>query len=303
MAGLAFYGAALHRAAFDNTIALWTLLFFCALLLSGGMKATAGDSGNTGDQPSASKVEALNIVLDGVGGCHSQGITLTHGYLFASCVERKKNRAFVYRYELCDGWRKAEALTDPDRADVTIKSMYHPSGLDHDDDCVWVASAHYRSFMARSTITCLDPASLEAVSSFPVDDHIGTLAVLGDNIAAMNWDSKNIYLFSKKGDLLGKHKNPAGVAFQDCRGIDGGNMLCSGPAKTKGAGQSRDVASVVLLHYEPTAKKLPWTVSEESQVWREDMGLGREGFDVYDGLWLFLPGDFPRARVFGYDSP
>lgn len=305
---MSFLARASCRAAADKVVALSALLFVCSLILAGGMTASAGD-GDTGgagevkDNPAQARIEAMDIGLEGVGDCHSQGITLTHGYLFASCVERTKRRAYVYRYELRDGWRSAEALADPDRADVTVKSMYHPSGLDHDDDCVWVASAHYRSFMARSRVACLDPASLEEVSSFQVDDHIGTLAALGDNIAAMNWDSKNIYLYSKKGELLGKHENPAGIAFQDCRGIDDRNILCSGQGKSGDGGKGRDAAAVVLLHYEPAAAKPSWTVSERTEVFNEDIALGREGFDVFDDLWLFLPGDFPEARVLGYGKP
>jgi hypothetical protein len=238
------------------------------------------------------------IPLPGEDACHTQGITFTQGGLFVSCVDRLERRAWVYQYpwtpEAAD---VAPPLPKPKKVDVTRGAMYHPSGLDHDDRCVWVAVAHYRQFMARSEVLCLDPVSLAIVSSFPVPDHIGTVAVMGDRLALMNWDTAVIRICDQQGHELFKQANPTGVAYQDCREFSSGQALCSGPFTEAGRKQAR----VDLLRFEPGSgfvREAGWSFYDPAE------GLGREGFyaEPKAGRWYFLPGDFPQARLYRFDD-
>jgi len=231
--------------------------------------------------------------------CHSQGVTVTGGYLFVSCVERKKRLAHINRYRLPAGFPdKAGEFGEAEQFDVTRESMYHPSGLDHDNECLWVAAAHYRSFMARSRISCLDPSSMEEKRGWEVDDHIGAVAAMGETILGMNWDSKDIHRFSRDGEPLGKAPSPGKVAYQDCRGAGDDRALCSGSKKING----KAFGQVDLLVFDAESDP-PWRVEDSTLIAHPEGGLGREGFTVISDKWAFLPEDYPGARLFIYSRP
>jgi hypothetical protein len=272
------------RAVFVLCFAL-VFLFF----MSGDAAGGAGEGGavKAADSESAVAEPSHEMALSGAD-CHSQGITVKGGRLYVSCVERKNRKALLYSYEWPARFAEAVELSDPLVTDVTRGRTYHPSGLDHDAECVWAALSHYRSFMARSSVICLDPKSLEGKSSFMVDDHIGALAVMGSDLVLMNWDARTFYRYSRKGDRLGRRPSPTGVAYQDCRGMSDTTILCSGKAK------GGEAASVDLLAFDPGSG---WSLSRRTLISRPGISLGREGFTVIAGHWAFLPEDFPGARL------
>ena len=109
----------------------------------------------------------LKIELPGDIKCHTQGITEIDSFLFASCVQKLTKKAFVMKYELPENFPSSKSVfAKPEIIDVTEKGMHHPSGLDSDKSCVWNASAHYRQFMAKSKVMCIDPISLEQKAHF-----------------------------------------------------------------------------------------------------------------------------------------
>jgi hypothetical protein len=244
---------------------------------------------------------AAVIALEGVGPCHVQGIAVAGDYLFASCVERKGRKALVYRWRLPAGFPAGmTALSGPVEKDVTAGARYHASGLDRDEQCLWVAAAHYRAFKASSKIICLDPESLAEKKSFELDDHIGAVAVMGETIVGFNWDAKDIYRFTKDGKQLGKDPSPGSVAYQDCKGISDREVLCSGSKKIAGA--NHPAAVVERLRFDP-ALDPHWRVQASTLIAHPELNLGNEGFTPWKNFWLFLPEDFPHARVFLYQTP
>lgn len=215
------------------------------------------------------------------------------GRLFVSCVERRQRRALVLRYDVGEGFPNSGALAGPKVADVTRGSMYHPSGLDHDETCLWVAAANYREFRAHSRVICLDPESMEERSSFPVEDHIGTLAKMGETLVGLNWDAKVIYRFTEKGELLGRDASPTGLSYQDCKGVAETALLCSGSNRSKGA-------VVDLLLFDPGSGH--WQAPRRYLLNAPGVAFGREGFLASDGFWFFLPEDFPKARLYVFEG-
>lgn len=258
--------------------------------------ALACMAGASAEAPSPSAVVRLEA---GGRACHTQGVTIAGEWLFASCVDVLRARAMIYRFPLPAGFpAQAAELSAPVVKDITAGPMYHPSGLDHDDRCVWVAVAHYRKDRARAKVMCLDPATLEERSSFMAEDHLGAIAVMGETLVGWNWDAREIYRFSKEGALLGKSPSPEAVAYQDCKGA-GGQVLCSGPFTAPG--DKPPPAAVDRLSYDPASSL--WSSAREAVIAYPEVSLGREGFCPWNQSWLFLPEDFPRARLFVYPRP
>lgn len=270
-----------------------TGLLIPLLLLLPGLTMAQQKTVEVRDLPS------IIIELTGQDKCHTQGADLWEDYLFITCVDRNDSRAWLYRYSLPEDFpSKGATLLDPETLDVTDKGRYHPSGIDHDEDCLWQASAHYRSVLARSTVMCINKETLETESSFNVKDHIGGVTIMGDKIVGLNWDSKKIYRFDKEGNELSKDDNPTGVAYQDCDGIDEKSMLCSGNDKV--AGEKTPV--VDRLFYD--SDKEMWSLKERAFFIYGAVPLGREGFTRTAGEdWIFVPEDYPKARLYLYPSP
>jgi Family of unknown function (DUF6454) len=233
----------------------------------------------------------LKVELPGDMKCHTQGIDEIKGYFFVSCVQKSTKKAFLLRYEL-------PHFTGLKLLDVTEKGMYHPSGLDDDGLCLWNASAHYRQFMAKSKVMCIDPVGFEQKRSFIVNDHIGTVAVMGDELVLINWDSKKFYRYTNDGDLIGKHNNPTGVAYQDCCGVSSNNdeIFCSGSIKKNGA----PFAVVDKIVFDENKNK--FSLLKRTMISNESENLGREGFTIISTRFLFLPGDYPVPTLYYFSD-
>jgi hypothetical protein len=266
------------------------------MILAALLAVPAGRSASLEREPVSTQPDAV-VSLAADGACHTQGITIMDNRLFASCVDRLHRRAMIYSWPLPEGFPAGVSeLSGPMVKNVTAGAMYHPSGLDHDEQCVWVAVAHYRAAKARAKVMCLDPDTLAERSSFPVDDHIGTLAVMGETIVGWNWDAKKIYRFTKDGRPLGVETNPAQVSYQDCKGVSENKVLCNGPLPAPGQDKP---AAVELLSFDGAA----WSVSRLALIASPGVSLGNEGFSPWVNYWLFLPEDFPHARLLIYPRP
>jgi len=230
--------------------------------------------------------------------CHTQGVAARQDRLFVSCVKKKKREAWIYSYSMEQQRRKdgspvpgAVELAPEANKEVSVKGMYHPSGLDVDPDCLWVAVAHYRAVLARSEVMCLDPRTLEKKRSFTVKDHIGALASMDGKIIGLNWDARDMYTMSPDGRRIEKKPSPTGTAYQDCVSQSRATMVCSGPSR-----QGREAAVVDTLRRNPETGE--WSLEKRTELSRPDVNLGREGFTLIDGRWAFVPEDFPEARLF-----
>ena len=226
--------------------------------------------------------------------CHTQGITVARGFLFVTCAQREKKRALLLRYRLPENFPAAGlTLSAPEVTDFTRGSQWHPSGLDHDDRCLWLAVADYQPRFAHSTMLCVNPETLKVESEFPIADHIGTVAAVGGEVWGMNWDARTIYRFGKDGKPIGQAPSPSKVAFQDC---SGGPVfaLCSGPDRER-----KQAAAVERL----TVKGSEFVSARVGRCESEGVTVGREGFAALNGSWAFLPDDLPSARLFFFAPP
>lgn len=89
-----------------------------------------------------------------------------------------------------DGEKKGEMQLGDDQ-------LYHPGGIDSDDQFIWVPVAEYRPD-SRSVIYRVCPSSMVATEVQRVDDHVG--AVIRDTqqnrLIGFSWGSRRIYSWS-----------------------------------------------------------------------------------------------------------
>ena len=119
--------------------------------------------------------------------------------------------------------------------------IYHPGGLDFDGRWLWIPVAEYRP-NSRSIIYRVDPVTLAATEAFRVPDHIGAVAVDREAHAliGVSWSGARIYrwLLQPDGSVTpadlaappSDMKRAHYIVWQDCHGLAGHMMLCTGLA-------------------------------------------------------------------------
>jgi len=272
-------------------LVLQTLFMVCC---SGQKKQVDNTPQKAGPSP------VFVVTMPGAEKCHTQGLTIIEEDLFVSCVEKEARKAWLYRYHLPEGFpEEGTDISPPQKLDITQDGKYHPSGLDHDEECLWVAVAHYRPVIAKSKVMCISPQTMKVKSSFEVDDHIGTLACLDTMLMLLNWDAKNIYLFKKDGRQVGKHDSPGKAAYQDCKGHGKSRTAtCSAPLRSSAERGARTDRLSFQANGEPG-----WVVKEKDIIRHHEVNMGREGFAFTKNYRMFLPEDFPDARLYIYKIP
>jgi hypothetical protein len=127
------------------------------------------------------------------------------------------------------------------QADIPLGEgdSYHPGGLDFDGRWLWVPVAEYRPD-SRAIIYRVDPATLVATEAFRVPDHIGAVAVdrEGRALVGVSWGGARLYRWPLQpdgsvapADLAAPPVSRARahfIAWQDCHGLDGRVMACTG---------------------------------------------------------------------------
>ncbi len=282
----------------NRTTAVTGLLaVLAAVFLSCGCARAKEDVRTTSKK--AGPPPELVVPVPGSGKCHTQGIAIIEESLFVSCAEKGARKAWLYRYDLPEGHLEEGAeLSPPQKLDITQGGKYHPSGLDHDEECLWVAVAHYRPVLAKSKVMCIGPQTMEIRSSFEVNDHIGTLACFDNMLMLLNWDSKNIYLFEKDGRQVGKYDSPEDAAYQDCKGHDGSRTAtCSAPLRSS----TERGARLDRLSFK-SKDDTGWVVEGKDIIRHHEVNMGREGFTFTKDYRMFLPGDFPSPMLYVYEK-
>ncbi len=270
------------------------LIFFCV-------------PGLIGAEPKSGEpqlLESLEIPVE--GRCHTQGLALAGDTLFVSCVAKHDKRAYVYRFSMQELRKHAQGNLDEvnwEVRDLTRGELYHPSGLDIDGGCVWVAVAEYHPSPAKSILVCLDPFTMQEISSFEVKDHIGALAAFSDKVVGANWDTKKFYVWDKQGKLLAAGKSPLGFAAQDCKALAKDQMLCGGTHSLWGPlfGKAR----ISSLNIESASvENWPVQMSIRTRLKSaEGLPITNEATGFYGQKFYFIPDDFPRPRLYIYRIP
>jgi glutamine cyclotransferase len=216
---------------------------------------------------------------------HVQGLAVTEDRAYLSSVDRTARKGFLFEYDLGSG-RRLRA------AEVQAGELYHPGGIDQDEDSLWIPVAEYRPD-SRSVIQRRSKATLQVLESFEVPDHIGAVAVVPEGLLMANWDARTFYLYTREGRRIWTRRNPNPTRYQDLKRRYGA-ILASG---LSGRGAS---AAAVLEWLDPeTLRPL-----QSAALGRTDRGVPytNEGMDYRDGLLYLVPEDAPsRLFVFRWE--
>ena len=113
---------------------------------------------------------------------------------------------------------------------------YHPGGIDFDGKDLWVSVAEYRPDSA-AIIYRVDPATLKATEVLRVADHIGAVSYDRKTrlLQGVSWGGRKFYTWKLAANGVTSApkvvRNPSSyIDYQDCHGLGGRRMLCSGLA-------------------------------------------------------------------------
>ncbi|MBI2927522.1 MAG: hypothetical protein HYY24_17645 [Verrucomicrobia bacterium] len=268
-------------------------------------------------------VEALGLQALRVNGhptkAHTQGLEIQAGkyYVTARRDDVMPKRALLLRTDARGGDWDVWDIT-PDDARGAASTLDHPGGMQSDGDRLWIPVAESRR-KERSVIRVFPMASmvagqpLKAEFEFPVDDHIGAVAVDAGRkvVFGANWDTEAVYVWDFEGRLqrtlsgrdledrglgvVSDADGRAGLAVQDWKMV-GDRLFASGlfrgPGVVPGSTQSRLV--IFAGFSEPGFQR--WSVTLPKQNGTE---LAREAMAISDGLVYFLPEDLGASnRIF-----
>ena len=213
---------------------------------------------------------------------HVQGIDVEGGRLWLSSVDAQRKSGALFLFD-----RQTGAMQHS--VEVQSGDRFHPGGLSLDGQSVWVPVAEYR----RSSTTSIqkrNARTLALESEFPVNDHIGAVAVVTEGLVGANWDAREFYLWTRRGEEVRKVANPTGVAIQDMKYV-GGTLVAGGLQK--------DRTGVVIWLEWPSLK-----VVRTMPAGRTDRGVAytHEGLAVRGGTLYLVPEDGP-SRLFAFELP
>lgn len=220
---------------------------------------------------------------------HVQGLAVSDSSFWISTVDRAAQKGWVFRVD-------RESLQIKVARDVTIKSQYHPGGIQLVGGALWVPVAEYRP-RSTTTVLKLDPSTLETLGAFACDDHLGAIAADGKGtLYAFNWDARLVYVFDEQGQVQRKLDNPTGVAYQDVN-YDDGMLYGCGRATVDG----KKIAVVDALDPKTCALKMRYALQGETLS--GGANFSREGLaKLYDDFYL-LPEDGPKSAVYRFAIP
>lgn len=211
---------------------------------------------------------------------HVQGIDTDGTTLWLSSVDAKTKRGFLYTHDRATG-RRTQMV------EVHNGERFHPGGLMLSGESVWLPVAEYRR-QSSALIQRRNARTLALEKEFPVNDHIGAVAVVPEGIAGANWDAKEIYVWSTEGRELRKIANPTGLAIQDMKFANG--MLIAG-------GLRADKSGAILWLEWPSLKVL-----RSIEAGKTDRGVAftHEGLAIHGNTLYLLPEDSP-SRLFAFE--
>jgi hypothetical protein len=241
------------------------------------------------DLPAPSQIIDLRTELG-----HVQGIEVSENRLWVTDVDMKNKRGYLRLFSLPDG----ELLKT---VDVTDGERYHPGGIAGTTTDLWVPVAEYRRD-SSAVIQRRDKRTLDLVSSFPVQDHIGAVAVFAGRLVGANWDARKIFSWNFAGKELHVRENPLGTAYQDWKFPAMGT-----PLRQDWKFQGITLLGGGILDGEGVLDWIDsnsWTLKKRLKVGRTDRGVRftQEGMTFRKGKLYLLPED-GRSRLFVFQLP
>lgn len=210
---------------------------------------------------------------------HVQGIDLDTHHLWVTSVDTPNRKGYLQEFSRSTG----DLIR---QVEVTRGERFHPGGIAADRDSLWVPVAEYRR-ESTSVIQKRSKRTLQVEFEFAVDDHIGCVAVIGDSVIGGNWDSRQFYVWDRRGHLVRKIANPGENAYQDMKFVSG-RLIASG-LLPGGAG------AVDWLDY-PSLRLI-----RRLSAGKSDRGVTytREGMTFRSGRLYLLPED-STSRLFEF---
>lgn len=208
---------------------------------------------------------------------HVQGIDIEGDTLWVSSVEKETKKGFLFKLNA----RTGQILL---QTEVQDGAKFHPGGLMLDGDSIWLPVAEYRR-TSTAQIQRRDKRTLKLLGSFEVADHIGCVAAAGDRLYGGNWDSKEIYEWSKSGALLAKRTNETGTRYQDMKYLRG--SLFAGGLREKGRG--------AIDRLDP--KTLALQGRQDVETTDRGVVFTNEGMTLRGGYLYVLPEDAPSRLM------
>ncbi len=208
---------------------------------------------------------------------HVQGIDLERETLWVSSVDKERRTGHLFSIALPSG--KIQQQTE-----VQDGPRYHPGGLSVDGEDLWLPVAEYRR-ASTTQIQRRDKRTLRLLQSFQVADHIGCIAAAPNKLYGGNWDSLDIYEWSKKGAASNKRTNTTGTRYQDMK-FAANRLIASGlRSKTQGAVDFLDPQSLDLR------RRIELATTDRGVVFTN------EGMTIKGNTLYLLPEDDP-SRLF-----
>ncbi len=250
---------------------------------------------------------------------HTQGLEVAGAsyYVTARREDVRPKRALLLRSSKSATHWDVWDITPHDSGGAAL-ALDHPGGMQSDGRSLWIPTSASKP-KSRSVIRAFPLTSmivgqpLEPEFEFPVNDHIGAIAVSTNHnlVLGANWDTESVYIWDLQGNLkrtltgseLGLRglgavagaDTRSGIAVQDWK-IIGDRLFASGLAREAGAAanapKSRFVAFTNFLEsdFQRSVVTLPLYQGTE---------LAREAIAISDGDVLFLPEDLGVSnRIF-----
>lgn len=247
---------------------------------------------------------------------HTQGLEVHggHFYVTARRDDVRPRRALLLRTEAAGTNWDVWDITPATPADPKM-ALDHPGGMQSDGKRLWIPIAEskpksHSRICAFSLSSMVASLPLQPEFIFPVNDHIGAVAVAPDRdqLLGANWDTESVYIWDLQGHLkrtltgsalgmrsLGLVAGPnggSGVAVQDWKAI-GDRLFASGLGRALGAeamaSRSRWLSFTNFLE----AEFHVWAVRLPLQGMME---LGREAMAVAGDRVYFLPEDLGASN-------
>lgn len=228
--------------------------------------------------PVTALVYAVALLLQG-DTHHVQGVIVDDARVWVTSVDRAAQKGFLFEYDRASGKRLREV-------ELQQAAMFHPGGLDMDEDSLWIPVAEYKPG-GRTVIQRRSKETLSLMASFEVEDHIGCLTVYSGGLIGGNWDARKIYEWTLEGKPTRVRANPNGVRYQELK-YRYGALIGSGLLP-----KPRQGGKVQWLDLETLAPLM------ERALGLTDRGvaLTAEGMDAREGKVYLLPEDAPSRLL------
>jgi hypothetical protein len=247
---------------------------------------------------------------------HIQGLELAGGkyYMTARREDVRPRRALLLRTDPAGADWDVWDITPVDNQDA-ITALDHPGGMQSDGTRLWIPVAeskrNSRSIIRAFLLTDLEAGRrLKPVFEFPVNDHIGAVAVSTGHglLFGANWDTEKVYVWDLKGHLqrtlrggeleargLGVVAGPdgrAGIAVQDWK-VVGDHLFASGLFRSPKLVAVSPASRVCWFEHflEPEFQRRTVALPR-----RDGIELGREAMAVSGGSVYFLPEDLGASN-------